>query len=83
VLDDFETPAGWGPNPAEGVSLAIGSDPGADGRGRAMRLDFDFHGHGGYAVARRAMWIALPENYEISFKVRGRARLPAVIRVSH
>ena len=31
--------------------------------GRAMRLDFDFHGHGGYAIARKKFDIALPENY--------------------
>ncbi len=39
-----------------------------------MRLDFDFQGRGGYAIARRRLDLALPENYEFSFWIRGEAR---------
>ena len=71
LLDGFETTAGWNALPSDGVSLVIGSDSGA--HGRAMRLDFDFHGHAGYAIARKVFNIALPENYAFSFFVRGNA----------
>jgi hypothetical protein len=52
------------------VDVAIYPD--ADGaHGRAMRLDFDFHEHGGYALVHRALNIHLPANYEFSFAIRG------------
>jgi len=38
-----------------------------------MRIDFDFHGHGGYAVIHRALIFALPPNYEFSFDIKGDA----------
>ncbi len=72
VLDDFEGPEAWSARPADGVSLHIGRGPGR--HGRAMRLDFDFHGHAGYAIARLPLPIELPENYQFSFWIRGAAR---------
>jgi hypothetical protein len=69
-VDGFEDVSGWQAHPADGVKLAIGSDTGASGR--AMRLDFKFTG-GGYAVAHKAFDLDLPENYALSFRVRGRA----------
>ena len=69
VLDDFESIAPWRAAPSDGVSLALASDAGHGGR--AMRMDVDFHGGGGYAVAHRALPLELPENYEISFWIRG------------
>lgn len=71
VLDDFTQLAAWTAAPADGVSLEIVSDAGP--RGRAMRLDFDFRGHAGYAIARRRLELELPENYAFSFWVRGDA----------
>jgi hypothetical protein len=71
VVDDFERPAAWSAVPGEGVSLAIGAGPGRTGA--ALRLDFDFHGRAGYAVARRAVDLTLPDNYELSFWIRGPA----------
>src|SRR5258708_34687681 len=41
--------------------------------GDANRLDFDFHGHGGYAIARRMGAIELPANYQFTFRLRGAA----------
>jgi len=38
-----------------------------------MRIDFDFHGRGGYAVVRRAVNLTMPPNYEFSFAIRGEA----------
>ncbi|HWJ21965.1 MAG TPA: discoidin domain-containing protein [Gemmatimonadaceae bacterium] len=72
VIDDFEGPNAWTAHPSDGVTLEIGRDSGARG-GHAMRLDFDFHGGGGYALARRAVNLTLPANYEFTFQLRGDA----------
>ena len=71
VIDDFERPAAWSAVPGEGVSLTIGG--GAGRSGAALKLDFDFHGRAGYAVARRSVDLTLPGNYELSFWIRGPA----------
>ena len=71
VLDDFAAVTGWTAAPSEGVALAVSADDSA-GR-RAMRLDFDFHGHGGWAAARKAFTLPLPENYELTFRIRAEA----------
>src|SRR5688500_13978322 len=65
VVDDFSPLAAWTAVPSDGVSLQLVPVAGA------MRMDIDFHGGGGYAVARRAVSLELPENYEITFPVRG------------
>ena len=62
----------WKAAPATGVELTIGRDRGRTGND-ALRLDFDFHGHGGYAIARREGAIELPENFELSFWMRAEA----------
>ncbi|MGQ0702981.1 MAG: discoidin domain-containing protein, partial [Gemmatimonadales bacterium] len=72
VIDRFDRLEGWTPHPAEGVELTIRSDRGRTGR--AMRLDFGFRSGGGYAIARRAVAIDLPNNYRFSFWIRGAAR---------
>ncbi len=69
TLDSFESVSAWSPHPSDGVSLDIREDTGRGGG--VMRLDFDFHGHAGYAIARRKLDIDLPENYEFDFQVRG------------
>ena len=71
LLDAFETVKDWRASPSDGVSLQVSSDSGL--RGRAMRLDFDFHGTGGYAVVHRAFNFTVPANYEFSFRIRGNA----------
>jgi hypothetical protein len=38
-----------------------------------MRLDFDFRGHAGYAIARRAVDLDLPPNYELTWQMRADA----------
>ena len=69
LLDGLESLDGWKATPSDGVSLTIAQDAGE--HGKAMRLDFDFHGHGGYAVAHKDLVVALPTNYEFSFAIRG------------
>ena len=42
------------------------------GRAPALRMDFDFKGGGGFVVARRAFSRAMPEEYAVHFRLRGR-----------
>ncbi|TWI65254.1 F5/8 type C domain-containing protein [Pseudoduganella lurida] len=71
VLDAFETLAPWHAEASDGVTAQAGLVPGH--AGRALRLDFDFGGRGGYAFVRRTLPLDLPDNYEISFMVRADA----------
>jgi F5/8 type C domain len=70
-LDGFETLSPWQAQASDGVAAGAASVPGF--KGNALRLDFDFAGKGGYAFARRALPLDLPDNYEISFMVRADA----------
>ncbi len=36
-----------------------------------MRLDYDFHGGAGYAIARKPLALTLPADYEFTFQLRG------------
>ncbi|HEX4963057.1 MAG TPA: discoidin domain-containing protein [Thermoanaerobaculia bacterium] len=67
VLDDFETVSGWTAAPSDGVRLDLSADHGA------LRLDFDFHGGAGYAVAHKAIALDLSANWQISFRLRAEA----------
>jgi hypothetical protein len=67
TLDDFASIAGWKAMPSDGVSLDLSRDQGA------LRLDFDFHGGAGYAVAHKAFALDLPANWQISFRIRAAA----------
>ncbi|HEY3571189.1 MAG TPA: coagulation factor 5/8 type domain-containing protein [Thermoanaerobaculia bacterium] len=67
TLDDFSALAGWTAAPSDGVRLDLSDDQGS------LRLDFDFHGGAGYAVAHKALAIDLPANWQISFRIRGEA----------
>jgi hypothetical protein len=58
----------WTPHPADGVEMHLTRE------GEVNRLDFDFHGHGGYAIARRDVSLELPpSNYQFTFRIRGDA----------
>jgi hypothetical protein len=71
VLDDFEQPLAWQAEGSDDVSAS--SQQVAGQEGHALCLNFDFRGHSGYAALRRALPLTLPENYEISFDLRGEA----------
>jgi F5/8 type C domain-containing protein len=71
VLDDFSSVSAWQAVPSDGVSAQLKTDRGR--KGKAMRLDFDFHGGAGYAIARRRIPLDLPENYAFSFWIRAEA----------
>jgi hypothetical protein len=80
VLDSFDSVSQWTATPAEGVELSI--HPDSTGlHGRSMRLDFDFHGHGGYAVVHRAFNLVVPQNYEFTFAIRGEGVAPDGSRI--
>jgi hypothetical protein len=69
ALDDFDDLSRWKAVPSDGIEARISA---ADGvRGRSLRLDYDFQNRGGYAVIRRDLPLDLPENYEITFQLRG------------
>src|SRR6266571_8436936 len=72
VLDNFDSVTQWRTAPAEGVEVSVHPDPNG-AHGSAMRVDFDFHGHGGYAVIHRPLSMTLPLNYEFSFAIKGDA----------
>jgi hypothetical protein len=69
VLDGFETIAPWQAVVSDGVSASLRQVPGT--RGRALCLDYDFHGVSGYAVARRTLPMTYPANYEYRLQLRG------------
>ena len=71
VLDDFTNLAPWRAGASDGVRASIHPAEGVDGD--ALRLDFDLAGTAGYALAGRALALDLPENYELSFYLRGDA----------
>ena len=71
VIDDFESVSQWRAQPSDDVSLKISQGEGVSGK--SIRIDFDFHGHGGYAVIRRDVKLTLPANYEFSWSIRGEA----------
>ncbi|MEP6858675.1 MAG: discoidin domain-containing protein, partial [Gemmatimonadales bacterium] len=72
VLDSFDSVSQWTATPADGVEISVHPEPNGL-HGGAMRVDFDFHGHGGYAVIHRPLRLTLPPNYEISFAIKGDA----------
>ena len=73
VIDNFDAKVDWQARPSDGVSLVITQDPAGHSLA-AMRLDFDFHGHAGYAIAHKPVSIDLPPDYEFSFWIRGNAQ---------
>jgi hypothetical protein len=72
VLDAFDSVTQWTTTPADGVEISVHQESNGV-HGKAMRVDFDFHGHGGYAVIHRQLNLTLPANYEISFAIKGDA----------
>ncbi len=69
VLDDFSDLSAWTTATAPGVTARIREENGA------LRLDFDFGEGGGYAIARRDLSLAIPDNYRLSYRVRADSRL--------
>ncbi|MBK7538946.1 MAG: discoidin domain-containing protein [Myxococcales bacterium] len=69
VLDAFDDLTPWRSAASDGVQAAVQRAEGP--RGPALRLRFDLSGTSGYAVARRALPLSLPEDFELVFQLRG------------
>ena len=69
MLDTFADVSGWTSVASGQAQLQLSQDHGVEDY--ALRLDFDFHGGGGFVVARKPFAILLPEAYTFSFYLRG------------
>ena len=67
IFDDSTAWQVFASGQAEGALTKIA---GADGR-PGLRLDYDFHGGGGFVAMRRVLRFKLPETFEIGFRMRG------------
>jgi len=56
----------WRGVPAEGVEMKVTQTD-------TIRVDFDFHNRGGYAITRIDKKIELPENFELAFRMKADA----------
>jgi F5/8 type C domain-containing protein len=70
-LDDFGEASSWTPIASGQAELVLSREPSP--HGRALRLDFDFKGSGGFVVARHTLARAMPESWAIALRVRGAA----------
>jgi hypothetical protein len=70
TLDDFEDLSAWTAIASGQAQLSL--LPAKGPRGTAMQMVFDFHGGGGFVVARRNYRPSLPQSYAFSFDIRGR-----------
>ncbi len=69
LLAAFDDPAGWKLVTSNQVSGSL--RPVAGNRGRALCLDYNFHDVSGYVGLRRELDISYPDNYQLSFELRG------------
>ena len=73
VIESFDDASAFQALPSDGVRLSLTSDTGVAGRG--LRMDYDFQGRAGYAVARRSLALPpLPAYWSITLWVRGAAK---------
>src|SRR5437868_14930644 len=71
ILDRFDDTSAWTPVASGLAQLTITAE--SAGGERAMRLDYDFKGGGGFVVARRALVRPMPESFALTFAIRGAA----------
>jgi hypothetical protein len=69
LLDGFDDLSAWKAVASDNVKASLRQADGASGK--ALCLDYDFNGVSGYAVARRALPMAYPDNYEYALQLRG------------
>lgn len=69
VLDNFDSVVPYSAVLSDGVSATISETQGQEGG--AARFAYNFNGGAGYASMRRVLPLRFPENYEISFLIRG------------
>jgi hypothetical protein len=71
VLDPLEDVSPWSTAVSENVIASVHAAPGV--QGGAMVMEFNLAKTAGYASAHRKLPVTLPEDYEISFWLRGEA----------
>ena len=69
VLSKFDDVGAWQLITSPQVSGSL--RPVAGNNGRALCLDYDFHEVSGYVGIRRPVEVTWPENYQVSFDLRG------------
>ncbi len=69
LLDGFDDISAWKATASDSVSASLRQVDGETGK--ALCLDYDFNGVSGYAVARRALPVRYPANYEFRMQLRG------------
>ena len=67
---DTDIPSDWQATASGNAQLMLSKV--SAGRVSALRMDFDFKGGGGFVVARRAFNRAMPKEYAVHFRLRGR-----------
>jgi hypothetical protein len=70
IIDGFDDPSTWKVVTSNQVTAALRVVPGAGG-GKALCLDYDYHGVSGYAGIQRLVDIDYPDNYRFDFRMRG------------
>ena len=68
LLDDFHDLGPWTAVAPGAAKLALSTFE--DEHGRGLRLDYDLGGNG-FVIARRALALALPEDYAFTLDTRG------------
>jgi hypothetical protein len=66
----FEDPCAWRVFASGQAKGALSRIAGPDGK-PGVRLEYDFHGGGGFVVMRRVIPLRLPDTFEIGFSLRG------------
>lgn len=69
TLDDFERVGAWTVVTSDQVSGKLRMAEGHDGK--ALCLDYDFNGVSGYAGLQRELPLDYPDNYALTFQLRG------------
>jgi hypothetical protein len=70
-LDEMENVGEWQALASDGASASVHGARGVDGK--ALVLEFNLNGTAGYAAATRELPVTLPDDYEITFWMRGEA----------
>ena len=70
VLDDFDDVGPWKLVVSNQVSGSLRPVAGPGG-GKALCLDYNFNGVSGYVGIRRDLPVQYPDNYQLSFNLRG------------
>jgi hypothetical protein len=71
ILDALDDISPWETLASDGVAASVHEARGV--QGGALVLEFDLNKTAGYAAASRPLPLTLPENYELSFWIRGEA----------